>query len=100
MPEIIYRADGGHPIGMGHVLRALRLADQWSVLCPAIVVRLLTRDEPSVRQAIETSPTSAVCSPNYLFRRFLGVCVCDSDRERNGFAREMPCSVENGFLHL
>jgi len=55
MPEIVYRADGGHPIGIGHVMRAIRLAEQWLRLCPAITVNLLTRDDPTVRTTLETS---------------------------------------------
>lgn len=65
MPRILYRADGGHPVGMGHIQRALRVAAAWAEACREVSVLLVARDHPAARRLISES------APPNLAARFL-----------------------------
>lgn len=49
MPKVLYRADGGHPLGTGHLLRALRISACWAESAPDVEVLLVARDNPALR---------------------------------------------------
>lgn len=52
MLNVLYRADGGHPVGMGHIHRALRLSRCWLEIEPQIQVLLVTRENAAVGELI------------------------------------------------
>lgn len=52
MPKVLYRADGGHPVGTGHILRALRITASWAGTEPAVEVLLVCNQNPSVARFI------------------------------------------------
>ena len=53
MPRILYRADGGHPLGTGHIIRALRVAACWREICPDAQVLLVSHQSQAVRELVE-----------------------------------------------
>lgn len=50
--KILYRADGGHPVGMGHIQRLLRVSACWVKSSPEVEVLLVTRENPASRRLI------------------------------------------------
>lgn len=52
MPRILYRADGGHPVGTGHIQRALRVTAQLAAIRPDVEVILVARDTDYVRRTV------------------------------------------------
>lgn len=58
MPKVLYRADGGHPVGTGHILRALRVASCWRNIAPDMSVVLVARDNPATRKFVADAALS------------------------------------------
>lgn len=52
IPRIVYRADGGYPIGMGHIQRALRLSKALADILPFEMI-LASREDKAVRQVVQ-----------------------------------------------
>jgi len=63
--RVLYRADGGHPIGMGHVQRALRVSACWVRTAPEVEVLLVTRNDSAVRNLVSSAAPPNV-SVHYL----------------------------------
>lgn len=53
--RVLYRADGGHPIGTGHVYRAERLLRQL-LRTPGVEACVLTAEEPATERILEGLP--------------------------------------------
>lgn len=58
MPKVLYRADGGHPIGTGHILRGIRISACLIEIAPEYEVLLVTRDNPVVRRLVSEASLS------------------------------------------
>ena len=67
MPRILYRADGGHPVGMGHIQRALRVSAWWNQSAPSVRVLLVAAEDAAVCRLISEA------APANLTARYLGV---------------------------
>ncbi len=52
MPKVLYRADGGHPVGTGHILRGLRISACWTEIAPNYEVLLVAQDNTAVRKLV------------------------------------------------
>lgn len=58
MPKVLYRADGGYPVGTGHILRGLRIAACWIDIAPEYEVLLVAQDNPAVRRFVSEASLS------------------------------------------
>jgi UDP-2,4-diacetamido-2,4,6-trideoxy-beta-L-altropyranose hydrolase len=90
MPLILYRADGGHPVGTGHIFRMLRVMARLLGACPKADVLLVTRDTEFTRQAAATAGMGKM-RVEYLQPAPLGVVPRLDASEFEGIAcREKP----------
>lgn len=60
--RVLYRADGGHPIGTGHIWRAARIMRALAGRVE-LDARLLFAEDPFARRVAETMPARAVALP-------------------------------------
>lgn len=60
--RIVYRADGGHPIGTGHLLRATRVLTRLQQLCQ-VDARLLVAEDPAALRIAAQAPARLVTLP-------------------------------------
>lgn len=60
MLRVLYRADGGHPVGTGHIQRMLRVIARLMDASPGAEVVLVTRDTSFTRRAVSRAGRSGL----------------------------------------